>query len=69
MNLREWLMSLWRSRSEPHGPDPVKQKLTARQEGVADRLAAMRGTTRDEVLAEAYRRADRILSGRTRGNG
>lgn len=45
-------------------PDAVKQKLSKRQLQVADRLAAMKGVTRDEVLAEAYRRADEILKTR-----
>lgn len=45
-------------------PDAVKQKLNQRQLQVADRLAEMKGVTRDEVLAEAYRRADTILKAR-----
>lgn len=46
------------------GPDPVKETLTERQLGVAEKLARMKGTTRDEVLSEAYRRADKILARR-----
>lgn len=38
-----------------------KRELSKKQLQVADRLAEMKGVTRDEVLAEAYRRADRIL--------
>ena len=49
---------------EPAGPDPVKEALTERQLNVADKLAKMKGTTRDEVLAEAYRKADKILADR-----
>lgn len=49
--------------------DPVKEGLTARQEIVADRLARMQGKTRDQVLAEAYRRADKLLARRERGDG
>jgi hypothetical protein len=62
MKIREWLVKM--GIAPPHVPDAVKDKLTNRQEAVADKLAAMKGTTRDEVLAEAYRRADRILAGK-----
>lgn len=65
MTLREWLMTLLRGQSPPT-PNPDKEKLTRRQLDTADRLAEMRGTTRDEVLAEAYRRADRILATKRR---
>lgn len=61
MTLREWLMTLIRGQS-PSTPSPEKQKLTQRQLNQAQRLAEMKGITRDEVLAEAYRRADRILA-------
>lgn len=41
-----------------------KAALSKQQIQVADRLAEMKGITRDEVLAEAYRRADKILKQR-----
>lgn len=62
MSLRAWLVSIFRGAPEQDEPDPVKDDLTARQAKVADRLARMRGQTRDQVLAEAYRRADRTLA-------
>lgn len=60
MTIREWFRRTFVGPPKAV-PDKVKERLTNRQESVADRLAEMRGTTRDEVLAEAYRRADRIL--------
>lgn len=56
-------MKEWLDRMLHHKPIPavIKQKLTERQLRVADRLAEMKGVTRDEVLAEAYRRAEAIL--------
>lgn len=69
MKFREWVMEMiFRGPAEPR-PDRVKERLTARQEIVAEKLAQMKGTTRDEVLAEAYRRADKILARRQRGDG
>ena len=41
-------------------PDPTRKALTERQLDVADRLADMKGVTRDQVLAEAYRRVARL---------
>lgn len=59
MTFKEWLTAMF------HKPQRIsltaKEKLTQRQLQVADRLADMKGVTRDEVLAEAYRRADKIL--------
>lgn len=65
MTLRERLMS-WLRGQTPATPNADKQKLTQRQASIADRLAEMKGVTRDEVLAEAYRRADRILAAKRR---
>lgn len=59
MTLWQWLRRTFVG-PERHGTDRVKERLTNRQESVADRLAEMKGMTRDQVLAEAYRRADRI---------
>jgi uncharacterized protein (DUF1778 family) len=58
MNLKELWMRLWHTEIPA---DPLKVRLTERQLTVAGRLAKMKGTTRDEVLREAYRRADNIL--------
>ena len=39
-------------------PDPPERvDLDSQQNQIAGRLAKMRGSTRDEVLSEAYRRA------------
>lgn len=65
MNIWERLMSWFRG-PPPATPNADKQKLTQRQASIADRLAEMKGVTRDEVLAEAYRRADRILAAKRR---
>lgn len=41
---------------------PIEKKvLSEGQIQLADKLADLKGITRDEVLAEAYRRADKIL--------
>lgn len=56
----DWFRKAFHVGAPEHVPDKVKQRLTDRQESVADRLAEMKGMTRDQVLAEAYRRADRI---------
>ena len=56
-----WLTSLFAPKPPPLPPE-VKEKLTERQHQVADKLAEMKGETRDDVLAEAYRKADRILA-------
>lgn len=61
MSFLEWLLALLSGRPLQPYPDPAKVTLTARQLEVAERLAEMKGVTRDDVLAEAYRRADRIL--------
>lgn len=62
MRLMQWLAQMFSS--SPHAPKVVKDRLTRRQDDVADRLARMQGKTRDEVFAEAYRRADKILKQR-----
>ena len=65
MNLREWIVTLVTGKPPAeHTPDPVKVRLSERQADVASRLAQMQGKTRDEVLAEAYRRADRLVARR-----
>jgi hypothetical protein len=64
MQLPRWLRTLLRGRRM--NPDPVEAELNQRQVQVAERLAKMQGKTRDEVLREAYRRADRIMAARHR---
>ena len=59
MSLWTWLSAMLHGRTI--APDPAKAQLTARQSDVARRLARMTGKTRDEVLADAYRRFDRRL--------
>jgi hypothetical protein len=51
VNLKEWLFG--RAHDEPD----ERVDLDTQQNQIADRLAKMRGSTRDEVLSEAYRRA------------
>lgn len=51
MNLKEWLFG--RASTE----ETERVDLDTQQNQIADRLAKMRGSTRDEVLSEAYRRA------------
>lgn len=65
MRLIEWFKVLLVGRV-PKPPDPIRALLTRRQNDVADRLGAMKGATRDEVLREAYRRADRSFAARRR---
>lgn len=54
MNFKEWLMALF-------GLTPTdtseRVSLDTQQNQIAGRLSKMTGTTRDEVLSEAYRRA------------
>lgn len=60
MSLRELLMTLF-GRGQ-RVDDPAHVALDAKQTSLAARLARLKGVTRDEVLAEAYRRADRTLA-------
>lgn len=60
MNLHQWLHALLTGKPSPHH-DPIKVALDQRQVQIASRLARLNGTTRDKILAEAYRRADRAL--------
>ena len=62
MSLWAWLSAMLHGRTVV--PDPAKAQLTARQTDIAVRLARMTGKTRDEVLADAYRRFDRRLKQR-----
>jgi hypothetical protein len=54
VNFKEWLMALF-------GLTPTdtseRVSLDTQQNQIAGRLSKMTGTTRDEVLSEAYRRA------------
>ena len=60
MSFRDWLLHLLGHRAP--ASDPAREVLDRQQGNLADRLAKLKGVTRDEVLNEAYRRADRILS-------
>ena len=60
MTFREWITSLFGMRKPT--PDPARQRLDSHQRQIAERLSRMRGSTREDVLAEAYRRADRELA-------
>lgn len=63
MSMWDWFRARWPGGLQTQ-PDPAKVTLSERQLDVAGRLAHMKGVTRDEVLAEAYRRADRIVRAR-----
>lgn len=69
MKVKEWLQRMFVGKPAVPESDAVKQRLTDRQSAVADRLAKMQGTSRDAVLAEAYRRADRLLAKSRERNG
>ena len=47
-------------RSQPR-PDADKQDVIRRQRVVAEKLGKILGSTADDVLLDAYRRADSIL--------
>ena len=64
MSFRAWLAALL-GHPTP-APDPAREMLDISQRNIADRLGRMKGVTRDQVLAEAYRRADRELARRNR---
>ena len=56
MSIKEWLRKLVLG---PPKPDQESERvsLDSQQNQIAGRLSKMTGTTRDEVLSEAYRRA------------
>jgi hypothetical protein len=47
----------------PEATSAPTRRAVATERRLADRLSRVLGQPRDEVLAEAYRRADRILAG------
>ena len=59
MNIRKWIDAMLHPTSSTQ-PEKTRKALTERQMDVADRLADMKGITRDQVLAEAYRRVARL---------
>lgn len=63
MSLKDWIVTLLRGPRYPYA-EREKVVLDRRQVVVADKLARMQGRTRDEVLAEAYRRADQTIARR-----
>ena len=54
MSFRKWLAALFGHAPPDHSE---RVKLDTQQNQIAGRLAKMQGSTRDEVLSEAYRRA------------
>jgi len=58
--IREWIDAMFHGTPRSTQPDLARKRLTERQLDVADRLADMKGVTRDQVLAEAYRRVARL---------
>ena len=52
MNIWQWLFG-----RKPPPEDSERVSLDTQQSRIAGRLAKMQGSTRDEVLSEAYRRA------------
>jgi len=59
MSIRKWIDAMFHPTSGTQ-PETARKALTDRQMEVADRLADMKGITRDQVLAEAYRRVARL---------
>ena len=57
--IRKWIDAMLHPTSSTQ-PETARKALTERQLDVADRLADMKGVTRDQVLAEAYRRVARL---------
>ena len=57
MNFKEWLSDVFVGHKPSREDDPERVKLDTQQRELAARLARMQGSTRDEVLSEAYRRA------------
>ena len=58
--LTDWIAAMF-GRTPPT-PDPERIKLDVAEGRMAGRLSRLTGKRRDEVLAESYRRADKILS-------
>lgn len=62
MKFREWVARML-GRSQTVVLAPAEKVELDQEEGrLAGRLAILTGKRRDDVLAEAYRRADRILT-------
>ena len=59
MSIRKWIDAMLHPTGSTQ-PEKARKALTERQLDVADRLADMKGVTRDQVLAEAYRRVARL---------
>lgn len=68
MTLMESLMALFGRTTTP--PDaPVRAELDAQQSNIATRLSKLTGKKRDDVLAEAYRKADQLTEDYRLANG
>ena len=65
MSLLERIAAMFGNTPAPLDED--ERVILDQAEGrIAGRLSKLPGRTRDEVLAESYRRADKILAGRRR---
>lgn len=65
MNLLRRIVAMFGHAPKPHDED--ERVILDQAEGrIAGRLSRLTGKRRDEVLAESYRRADRILAGKRR---
>lgn len=65
MSLREWIDRML-GRRQNHIDEGARVVLDQAENQMAGRLSKLTGKRRDDVLAEAYRRADRILTDKPR---
>jgi len=65
MTLKEWVAAMLGHKPQT-SKDEVHARLDMAQNQIAGQLARMQGKTRDQVLNEAYRRADEILASKRR---
>lgn len=59
-----WLDTLLGRHRETHVSDGTRVQLDKAESRLAGRLSRLTGKNRDDVLAEAYRRADHMISER-----
>lgn len=64
MKLPEWVTRMIGRAPTPNVSGEDRAVLGREEDRLAAKLAVITGKRRDEVLAEAYRRADRILGER-----
>lgn len=65
MNFRGWIDAML-GRTQTRRDAEARVILDRAEIQQADRLSRLTGKRRDEVLAESYRRADKILAGKRR---